>query len=179
MTRTKQKVVDTELYIATTYNDMEDTQVLIGVYASKEIAHRELLKSLVDYIDEVDGELVDGFIEDGELETIDGYIHFDKKSIEGEPKTIRLLANYYVDHFSLNYYKLFSGKRALNNICKKMATAEINEDEYDTAAEYRKAINAKAREISQILETRGYSYEPMFGDVQSIYISNTVKVMTK
>lgn len=165
-----------ELYIATVFDRDECEQVLIGAYASKEIAHRELLISMQDYENDVDDELVDSLIEEGVYESFDFIIRFIQLYVEGKPKKVRLLAAYNVDYDDLSYCKLFKGVRDLTRFCKDAVIKGelVDEEEYD---DYSKGVTAKTKEVVKELQDRKtFFYDSNSGNTQDLYISDFVNV---
>lgn len=165
-----------ELYIATVFDRDECEQVLIGAYASKEIAHRELLISMQDYENDVDDELVDSLIEEGVYEGFDFIIRFMQLYVEEKPKKVRLLAAYNVDHDDLSYCKLFKGIRDLTRFCKDAVIKGdlVDEEEYD---DYSKGVAAKTKEVVKELQYRKrFFYDSNTGNTLDLYLSDFVNV---
>lgn len=138
-----------ELYIATVFDRDKYEQVLIGAYASKTIAHRELLIAMQDYENGEEKELVDSLIEEGIYEELDFIVRFMQLHVKGEPKTVQLLAGHNVDHDDLSYCMLFKGIGELTRFCKDTFIEGnlVDEEEYD---DYSKGVTAKVKEIVKI-----------------------------
>lgn len=160
-----------ELYVATFFNRDGYVQVLIGAYASKDIAHRELLKAMQDYEYDVDDKLVNALIKEGVYEGYNFIIRFKQLHIEGKPKKVQILAVYNVDHDDLSYYKLFKGIRDLTRFCKDAVIKGylVDEDEY--------GVTAKTKEIvKELQECKTFYYDSNTSNSQDFYISDFVNV---
>lgn len=165
-----------ELYIATVFNRDEYEQVLIGAYASKEIAQMELLIAMQDYENDVDDELVNGLIEEGVYEGFDFVIRFMQLQVEGKPKKVQLLAVYNVDYDDLSYCMLFKGVRDLTRFCRDAVIKGdlVDEEESD---DYSKGVTAKTKEVIKELQDRKtYFYDSNTCNSQDFYISDFVNV---
>lgn len=165
-----------ELYIATVFNRDEYEQVLIGAYASKEIAHTELLIAMQDYENDVDDELVNGLIEEGVYEGFDFVIRFMQLQVEGKPKKVQLLAVYNVDYDDLSYCMLFKGIRDLTRFCKDAVIKGylVDEEESD---DYSKGVTAKTKEvIKELQDHKTFYYDSNTSNSQDLYISEFVDV---
>lgn len=165
-----------EVYIATVFDRDEYEQILLGAYASKEIAHRELLIAMQDYENDVDDELVDSLIEEGVYEGFDFIIRFMQLPVEGKPKKVRLLAAYNVDYDDLSYCMLFKGIRDLTRFCKDAVVKGdlVDEEEFD---DYSKGVAAKTKEVVKELQDRKtFFYDSNSSNTQDFYISDFVNV---
>lgn len=171
-----------ELFFATTYDRNNDTQVLLGAYATREIAYRELFSILTNYENKVDDEIVGELMTSGEIEGFDHIIRFRKQEVEGTPKKVCLLAGYYVSDDQLSACRLFTSLHELTRICKQaVIDGELADDLFiETRAEYSKAVTAATKEMTtQLRSGQSYYYDPSSGDPENFVLSNWVKVKMK
>lgn len=164
-----------ELYYATTYSSWEDRQILIGVYATQEIAKRELQKSLKKYDNDFKDEYVDALMEEGELELFENKIYFGKKEVEGNPKKVCLVVSYYVDYGGLESIIMYSSRKEITQCCKEMAEVE----EFCEDPDDPKMVNAKAKEMKKDL-LEGYCYSnPINGDPVKVCLTDFITIKMK
>ena len=164
-----------KIFYATTFDRSEERQILIGAYASEEIAQRELSESLKLFDDDINDADIEALMEEGELELLDAKIYYDSKEVGGNPIKVCLLANYYTDYGGLISLSLFPTESKLTKFCKELAQDdECCEDPDDT-----EMVNARANEIKKGLLNGKCYYRTMAEDAEELHLSNFVTIKMK